>query len=93
MTWEQAQKQAREAQQAAWIIAEEDRELREMTPTHDVTVTAQDLRYGDSIYDRNGFGYCSTTVLGSFRNGNVIYVHTRLGDRKYYAEELIEIAR
>jgi hypothetical protein len=59
----------------------------------DLTVAAVELRTGDSIYDRNGFGYCSTTVLGSHTQGNVVYIHTRLGDRKYYAEELVEIER
>ena len=59
----------------------------------ELTVTADRLRQGDSIYGRNVHGTTSLTVTGLRTDGGTVTVFTRLGDRDYRADELISIYR
>lgn len=58
-----------------------------------ITVSADQLKTGDAIYGRNGHGTTSLTVTGVLIQDDVVTAFTRLGDREYRAEELLEVAR
>lgn len=59
----------------------------------DLTISADQLRRGDSIYGRNGHGTTSLTVTGVLIQGETVTAFTRLGDREYRYDELLEVAR
>lgn len=58
-----------------------------------ITVSADQLRRGDAILGRNGHGTTSLTITGVLIQDETVTVFTRLGDREYRHDELLEVAR